>query len=83
MTVAREPEHDKFVGRLLSLPAVSPHINAAKRGNAVVIGYDGKRATGSDLCLRRNGRSACLVSIGMYLPGVLAELDRATKKPRC
>jgi signal transduction histidine kinase/CheY-like chemotaxis protein len=76
VTVAREPEHDKFVGRLFP-PAVSPYINAAKRGNAVVIGYDGKeRLIGFVPATERP--VGMFVSIGMYLPGVLAELDRAT-----
>ena len=64
MTVAREPEHDKFVGRLFP-PAVSPYINAAKRGNAVVIGYDGKeRLIGFVPATERP--VGMFVSIGMY-----------------
>ena len=76
MTVAREPEHDKFVGKLFP-PPVRPYINAAKRGNALVMGYDGKeQLIGFVPATERP--VGMFVSIGMYLPGVLAELDRAT-----
>jgi signal transduction histidine kinase/CheY-like chemotaxis protein len=76
VTVAREPDHDKFVGKLFP-PPVRPYINAAKRGNAVVMGYDGKeRLIGFVPATERP--VGMFVSIGMYLPGALAELDRAT-----
>ena len=81
MTVAREPEHDKFVGKLFP-PPVRPYINAAKRGNAVVMGYDGKeRLIGFVPATERP--VGMFVSIGMYLPGVLAEWTGRRGVPRC
>jgi signal transduction histidine kinase len=76
ITVARFPEHDKFVGKLFP-PAVRPYINAAQRGNAVVTGYDGKdRMIG--FVPATEAPVGLFVSIGMYLPGMLADLDRVT-----
>jgi signal transduction histidine kinase len=76
VTVARFPDHDKFVGKLFP-PAVRPYINAATRGNAVVAGYDGKsRMIGFVPATEAPVR--LFVSIGMYLPDMLADLDRVT-----
>jgi signal transduction histidine kinase/CheY-like chemotaxis protein len=75
-TVARFPDHDRFVGKLFP-PAVRPLMNASQRGNAVVMGYDGKeRLIG--FIPAGDGPVGLFVSIGMYLPGMLAELDRTT-----
>jgi signal transduction histidine kinase/CheY-like chemotaxis protein len=76
ITVARFPDHDKFVGKMFP-PAVRPYINAATRGNAVVKGYDGKdRMIGFVPATEAPVR--LFVSIGMYLPDMLADLDRVT-----
>jgi signal transduction histidine kinase len=76
VTVARFPDHDKFVGKLFP-PAVRPYINAATRGNAVVTGYDGKdRMIG--FVPATEAPVGLFVSIGMYLPDMLADLDRVT-----
>jgi hypothetical protein len=40
-TVARYPDHDKFVGKLFP-PGVRPFMTASQRGTGVVMGYDGK-----------------------------------------
>ncbi len=75
-TVARFPEHDKFVGKLFP-PPVRPYMNAPHRGNAVVMGYDGReRLIG--FVPAGDGPAGLFVSVGMYLPGMLAELDRTT-----
>jgi signal transduction histidine kinase len=76
ITVARFPDHDKFVGKMFP-PAVRPYINAARRGNAVVTGYDGKdRMIG--FVPATEAPVGLFVSIGMYLPDMLADLDRVT-----
>ena len=76
VTVARFPDHDKFVGKLFP-PAVRPYINATARGNAVVAGYDGKdRMIGFVPATEQP--VGLFVSIGMYLPDMLADLDRVT-----
>ncbi len=76
ITVARFPDHDKFVGKMFP-PAVRPYINAATRGNAVVAGYDGKdRMIG--FVPATEAPVGLFVSIGMYLPDMLADLDRVT-----
>ncbi len=75
-TVARFPDHDKFVGKLFP-PAVRPYMNATTRGNAVVMGYDGKERLIGFVPVG-DGPVGMFVSIGMYLPGMLAELDRTT-----
>ncbi len=76
VTVARFPEHDKFVGKLFP-PPVRPYISAPARGNAVVMGYDGKeRMIG--FVPPADGAVGLFVSIGMHLPNMLAELDRTT-----
>jgi signal transduction histidine kinase len=78
VTVARFPDHDKFVGKLFP-PAVRPYINAATRGNAVVTGYDGRdRMIG--FVPASEAPVGLFVSIGMYLPGMLADLDRVTRQ---
>jgi signal transduction histidine kinase len=76
ITVARFPEHDKFVGKLFP-PPVRPYISALGRGNAVVLGLDGKeRMIG--FVPPADGSVGLFVSIGMHLPNMLAELDRTT-----
>ena len=76
VTVARFPNHDEFVGKLFP-PTVRPYINATTRGNAVVTGYDGKdRMIGFVPATEAPVR--LFVSIGMYLPDMLADLDRVT-----
>jgi signal transduction histidine kinase/CheY-like chemotaxis protein len=76
VTVARFPDHDKFVGKMFP-PAVRPFINAATRGNGVVTGYDGKdRMIG--FVPSTEAPVGLFVSIGMYLPDMLADLDRVT-----
>ena len=78
VTVARFPDHDKFVGEPFP-PAVRPYINAATRGNAVVAGYDGKdRMIGFVPATEAPIR--LFVSIGMYLPEMMADLDRVTRQ---
>lgn len=75
-TLARFPDHDKFAGKLFP-PPIRPFVNAQTRGNAVVMGYDGKeRLIG--YVPATDGAVGMFVSIGMYLPGMLAELDRTT-----
>ncbi len=76
VTVARYPEHDKFVGKLFP-PPVRPYMNAATRGNAVVMGYDGKERMIGFVPVG-DGPVGLFVSIGMYFPAMLAELDRTT-----
>ncbi len=76
VTVARFPEHDKFVGKLFP-PPVRPLINAPVRGNAVVMGYDGKERIIGYVPIG-DGAVGLFVSIGMYLPGMLADLDRTS-----
>jgi signal transduction histidine kinase/FixJ family two-component response regulator len=76
ITVARFPDHDKFVGKLFP-PTVRPFINAATRGNAVVAGYDGK-ARMIGFVPATEAPVGLFVSIGMYLPDMLADLDRVT-----
>lgn len=76
ITLARFPDHDEFVGKPLP-PALRPYINATRRGNAVVTGYDGKeRMVGFVPATEAPVR--LFVSIGMYLPDMLADLDRVT-----
>jgi two-component system, sensor histidine kinase len=76
VTVARFPNHDEFVGKLFP-PAVRPYINATTRGNAVVTGYDGRdRMIGFVPAIEAPVK--LFVSIGMYLPGMLADFDRVT-----
>jgi signal transduction histidine kinase len=76
VTIARYPDHDKFVGKMFP-PPERPYVNAQTRGNAVVMGYDGKeRMIG--YVPAGDGPLGLFVSIGMYLPGMLAELDRTT-----
>jgi len=78
ITIARFPDHEKFVGKLFPAP-VRPFVNAARRGNAVVMGYDGKeRLIGFVPATERP--VGMFVSIGMYLPGMLAAIDDATFK---
>ncbi|MCW3475757.1 hybrid sensor histidine kinase/response regulator [Limobrevibacterium gyesilva] len=77
-TIARFPDHDKFVGKPFP-PPVRPLFSAPRRGNAVVMGYDGKeRLVG--FVPASDGPVHMFVSIGMYLPGILAELDRETMR---
>jgi signal transduction histidine kinase/CheY-like chemotaxis protein len=76
ITVARYPDGDKFVGKLFPA-AVRPYIHAPTRGNAVVMGYDGKERLIGFVPVG-DGPVGLFVSIGMYLPGMLAELDRTT-----
>ena len=76
VTVARFPDHDKFVGKLFP-PPVRPYIAAPTRGNAVVMGYDGKERMIGFVPVG-DGPVGLFVSIGMFLPGMLAELDRTT-----
>jgi Protein of unknown function (DUF1614)/HAMP domain len=78
VTVARFPDHDKFVGKLFP-PAVRPYINATTRGDAVVAGYDGKnRMIG--FVPATEASVGLFVSIAMYLPDMLADLDRVTQQ---
>jgi signal transduction histidine kinase/ActR/RegA family two-component response regulator len=78
VTVARFPDHNKFVGKPFP-PAVRPYIKAATRGNAVVTGYDGKdRMVG--FVPATEAPVGLFVSIGMYLPDMLADLDRVTRR---
>ena len=75
-TIARYPEHDKFVGKLFP-PPVRPFVSAPQRGNAIVMGYDGKERLIGYVPVG-DGPVGLFVSIGMYLPGMLADLDRTT-----
>ena len=77
-TIARFPEHEKFVGKLFP-PPVRPYINAERRGTAVVMGYDGKeRLIGFVPATEKP--VGMFVSIGMFLPGMLGSIDDATLK---
>jgi signal transduction histidine kinase/CheY-like chemotaxis protein len=78
VTIARYPDHDKFVGKLFP-PNVRPFINANHRGTAVVMGYDGKERLIGYVPATEKPVSM-FVSIGMYLPGMLAAIDDATLK---
>jgi signal transduction histidine kinase/CheY-like chemotaxis protein len=78
VTIARYPDHDKWVGKLFP-PPVRPYINAQHRGNAVVMGYDGmERLIGFVPATEKPVHM--FVSIGMFLPGMLAAIDNATLK---
>jgi signal transduction histidine kinase len=76
ITVARYPDHDKFVGKPFP-PALRPYIDAPVRGNAVVTSYDGRERMIGFVPVG-DGPVGLFVSIGLYLPGMLAELDRTT-----
>ena len=78
ITIARFPDGDKFVGKLFPA-AVRPYINSAHRGNAVVMGYDGmERLIGFVPATEKP--VGMFVSIGLFLPGMLAAIDNATLK---
>ena len=76
LTVARFPEHDRYVGKLFP-QALRSFVNAPQRGNTVVMGYDGKERLVGYIPVG-DGPVGLFVSIGMYLPAMLAELDRTT-----
>jgi signal transduction histidine kinase/CheY-like chemotaxis protein len=84
--VARFPERDTAgsdmsrldmnVGGLLALP-LRPYINAAHRGNTILRGPDGQdRLIGFVPASEKP--VGLFVSIGLYLPDMLASLDQAT-----
>ncbi len=78
ITIARFPDHAKFVGKLFP-PPVRPYINADHRGNAVVMGYDGlERLIGFVPATEKP--VSLFVSIGLFLPGMLAAIDDATMR---
>ena len=78
VTIARFPDNAKFVGNLFP-PAVRPYVNAPHRGNAVVMGYDGlERLIGFVPATEKP--VGLFVSIGLFLPDMLAAIDNATLK---
>ncbi len=77
LTVARYPDPAGWVGKPFP-PAVRPFIHAAHAGTAVVIGYDGQpRLVGFVPASQKP--IGLFVSIGVLLPPLLADIDRATR----
>ena len=76
ITVARYPDHDKFVGKLFP-PGIRAYINAPTRGTAAIMGFDGKERMVGYVPVG-DGPVGLFVSIGVYLPAMLVELDQTT-----
>jgi signal transduction histidine kinase/CheY-like chemotaxis protein len=76
LTIARYPNPDAWVGKPFPA-AVRPYIGAGQSGTAVVVGYDGEpRLIG--FVPPSQTPAGMFVSIGVLMPPLLADIDRAT-----